>query len=208
MHKPAIEKRMSEFERVGKKGESEIFSELCFCILTPQSKAVAASKAIDGLSKYGLEDLPRNLAEIKTAAIIKESGVRFHNTKAKNLHLAHALFFGEERKIGMLELVELAGRNEHTAREWLVKNICGIGMKEAGHFLRNIGRNRNLAILDRHIISNLHSLGAIKSKPKHLSKTKYLEIERKMLAFSKKSKIPMQHLDLLFWSEQTGFIFK
>ncbi len=224
VHKPAIEKRMSEFEEVGRLGEKRVFSELCFCILTPQSKAVAASKAIESLfmandAKTGSTGYSgkmhgntgitfAGLSEPQTAKIIKESRVRFHNTKAKNLHLARALFFGKDRKIKLLELVELAGKDEHAAREWIVKNIRGIGMKEAGHFLRNIGKNQELAILDRHIITNLHSLGAIKSKPKHLSKPKYLEIESQMRAFAKKTGIPMSHLDLLFWSEQTGFIFK
>jgi len=41
--------------------------------------------------------------------------------------------------------------------EWLVKNLTGLGYKEAGHFLRNIGSGK-IAILDRHILRNLHAL--------------------------------------------------
>jgi thermostable 8-oxoguanine DNA glycosylase len=41
----------------------------------------------------------------------------------------------------------------------------GHGYKEAGHFLRNIGFDQDLAILDRHILKNLKKLGVIDSVP-------------------------------------------
>lgn len=75
------------------------------------------------------------------------------------------------------------------------------------HFLRNIGK-RDLAILDRHILKNLKNLKAIDELPKALTKKKYLEIEGKFKAFSNKIKIPIDELDLLFWSQETGEIFK
>ena len=94
------------------------------------------------------------------------------------------------------------------ARTWLVKNIKGLGMKEASHFLRNIGFFEEIAILDRHILKNLKKSGAIKSVPKTLSAKKYLELEKQMQGFSEKTGIPMQDLDLFFWAQETGEIFK
>jgi len=44
--------------------------------------------------------------------------------------------------------------------------------------------------------------------PKSLSKKMYLEIEERLKEFSRQIKIPMAHLDLLFWSMGTGRIFK
>lgn len=202
-HRKAIEARLVEFESIGRLGTDEIFSELCFCILTPQSKASAASKALEGISR-----LEKGIHDPAAALVIKSSGVRFFNKKAERLVLARGLFFGKEKKMDIPGLLALAKKDEQAAREWLVANVLGIGMKEAGHFLRNVGHNNDLAILDRHIIANLHSLGAIKSRPKTLTRAKYLEIERDMKKFSKKTGIPMSHLDLLFWSEQTGYIFK
>ncbi len=38
--KHKIKSRLKEFAALHKAGEEDIFSELCFCILTPQSKAV------------------------------------------------------------------------------------------------------------------------------------------------------------------------
>ena len=89
-----------------------------------------------------------------------------------------------------------------------MKNVNGLGYKETSHFLRNIGLGKNFAILDRHILKNLKRYGVIKSIPKTLTRKKYLEIERKMKKFSEKIKIPLAELDLLFWSEETGEIFK
>jgi N-glycosylase/DNA lyase len=94
-------------------------------------------------------------------------------------------------------------------REWLVKNVKGIGMKEAGHFIRNMGLSNNqLAILDVHILKNLKEFGIIEKIPKSLTKKEYLKIEDRMREFSKKIGIPLDELDLLLWSKETGFIFK
>ena len=89
-----------------------------------------------------------------------------------------------------------------------MKNLTGLGYKEAGHFLRNIGFGERIAILDRHILKNLYSLGVIEEIPASLSGKKYLDIEKKMADFSKEMHIPLSHLDLLLWSKETGEIFK
>jgi N-glycosylase/DNA lyase len=83
-----------------------------------------------------------------------------------------------------------------------------MGYKEASHFLRNIGFADDLAILDRHILKNLKIFGIIEEIPKSLSKKKYLEIEEKMRNLANEVNIPLSHLDLLFWSKETGEIFK
>jgi N-glycosylase/DNA lyase len=94
-------------------------------------------------------------------------------------------------------------------RDWLVENIKGYGYKEASHFLRNIGLGRDIAILDRHILKNLKRYGVISKIPDSVGSRKvYLDIEERMRRFSKRSGIPMDALDLVFWSMQTGFIFK
>ena len=98
--------------------------------------------------------------------------------------------------------------NPEEAREWLVKNVKGLGMKESSHFLRNIGFGFDLAILDRHILKNLKKNGIIKDIPNCLTKKRYMETEEKMRDFSKEIGISMGKLDLLFWSKETGEIFK
>jgi N-glycosylase/DNA lyase len=68
-------------------------------------------------------------------------------------------------------------------RDWFVRNVKGLGWKEASHFLRNIGY-RDLAILDRHILKNLRRHRIIRSLPKSLTPARYQSIERKFRRFA------------------------
>jgi N-glycosylase/DNA lyase len=124
-------------------------------------------------------------------------GVRFHNNKSGYIIEARDKFFKNRLP-----------KDPKEAREWLVDNIKGLGYKEASHFLRNIGLGRNIAILDRHILKNLMKYNVINEIPKTLTPKRYLEIEDKMKQFSKKNNIPLDELDLLFWAEETGEVFK
>jgi N-glycosylase/DNA lyase len=89
-----------------------------------------------------------------------------------------------------------------------VKNIPGLGYKEASHFLRNIGLGCDLAILDRHIMRCLLECGVILEIPASLNRKRYLELEQKMKDFSAMLDIPLSHLDLVFWYSEKGEIFK
>ncbi|MCU0642473.1 MAG: DNA lyase, partial [archaeon] len=93
-------------------------------------------------------------------------------------------------------------------RNWLADNVQGYGLKEASHFLRNIGKSNNqIAILDRHILRNLKAFGAVKDD-KIMSRKDYLEKEQKYLSFAKQIEIPADELDLLWWSQENGEVFK
>ena len=197
-----IQSRLDEFKRVWhESNEKDIFAELIFCILTPQSRAKSCWNAVKKL-------LDRNLL-LKGEAnkIVKElSGVRFKYRKAEYIIEARKLFTINGRisiRPKMKRFDEIKG-----AREWLVQNVKGIGYKEASHFLRNIGLGDNLAILDRHILKNLHLLGLIEEIPSSLSRKMYFEIESKMKKFASKINIPTNQLDLVLWFKETGEIFK
>jgi N-glycosylase/DNA lyase len=130
---------------------------------------------------------------------------RFYKNKSR--------YLAEARRVcdrdGTLSIKDkIDAGNVPAAREWLVRNIKGIGYKEASHFLRNIGLGDSIAILDVHILRRLRSLGVIAEVPKTLTRKRYLEIESLMRDFSKRVKIPLAHMDLLFWSMATGKIFK
>ncbi|UCG69514.1 MAG: N-glycosylase/DNA lyase [Thermoplasmata archaeon] len=195
--------RLKKFKGIWKKGsEEDIFAELVFCILTPQSKARSCDDAVGCLLKKDL------MLEGRKSQIARElrGKVRFHNNKAQHIIEARKTFTKKGR-ISIKPLIK-GFKDTKEAREWLVENIKGIGYKEAGHFLRNIGCGENLAILDRHILKNLKSLGVINETPTSLSKQKYLGIEKKMEEFAGIIMIPMAHLDLLLWYKETGEIFK
>jgi N-glycosylase/DNA lyase len=196
-----IENRANDFLKLKNAEDKTVLSELSFCICAANSSAKAAWLAQQELKGSGLL-LNGDAKEI--SAILLKSGVRFHNNKAKYLVEARKKLFSG----GKFSDYAAKFENEFELRNALARDVLGLGMKEAGHFLRNIGRGERIAILDRHILKNLLKYMAIKEIPASLTKKKYLEIEGKMNEFSDKTKIPMVHLDLLFWSEQTGRIFK
>ena len=94
-------------------------------------------------------------------------------------------------------------------REKLVKMIKGLGMKEASHFLRNIGF-KDVAIVDFHIIDLLKREGLtdFDRKTSGLSKGKYLEIEGVLEKLGKELGMNLAELDLYLWYMETGKILK
>jgi N-glycosylase/DNA lyase len=132
--------------------------------------------------------------------------VRFRGNKSRFLVEARKLFT-VDGKINIRQKLK-SFDDIYALRAWIIQNIKGIGYKEAGHFLRNIGLGKDLAILDRHILKNIVVFGIIKEIPKSLTPKIYEEIEKQMQNFCKKTKIPMGHLDMLLWCKESGGIFK
>lgn len=202
--KKKIKKKLREFKKNWEKPNKKIFEELCFCLFTPQTNAFAGDKAVKKLKQKKL------LFSDNWKKISKEIPfIRFRNNKAKNLVLAKKQFT-KNKKIVLKKILkkQKITENHLITRQWLCKNVKGLGMKEASHFLRNIGFYENIAILDRHILKNMLSLKIIKEIPKTMTQKKYLEIEKKLFLFGKKTGIPIEELDLLLWSKETGKIFK
>ncbi len=201
--KPVIAERISEFRSIIKSGSNDdIFSEMCFCILTANANAVKCHEAIKDLCGCGL--LTKAPA-IRIRPKLK-GRARFHNKKADYIVGARELF-KEGSRINVLSRIDT--RDVIGTRDRLVESIKGYGYKEASHFLRNIGLGADIAILDRHVLKNLMKYGVIDKMPNSIGQRKvYVGIEDKMRTFSGKVGISMDELDLLFWSMQTGYVFK
>ena len=192
--KKNIKKRLEEFKKINKSNSEEIFPELCFCLLTPQSNARHCDRAIQELKKRGLL-FRGNVSAIRS---ILRGHTRFHNKKASYIVGARSCF--DKNMLGTCNTLKI--------RELLVNSIKGLGYKEASHFLRNIGLGKDIAILDRHILKNLKRYKAIDKIPSSLTSKLYLNIEDKTRQFARRIRIPLEELDLLFWSKETGEIFK
>jgi N-glycosylase/DNA lyase len=181
--KNIVDRRIKEFK--GKKSNSDLFKELCFCILTANS---TAERCIDVQNKVGSGFL--TLSKDKLQKALEKHGARFHTKRAG--------YIAEARKYKN----SLKGKS----RDWLVENIKGIGYKEASHFLRNIGHD-DFAIIDFHIIDVLEKNKLIK-RPKTLTKNTYLEIENKLKIIAKKANLNLAELDLYLWYKETGKVLK
>lgn len=191
-HKKEITHKLAAFKTLS---PQEHFHEFLFCTLTPQSQAKKCWDAVEHIAR-----LPS--LSPSTLIPILQTRTRFHNNKAKYIITNQDLWPHVQK--------QLTNPNRKELRNFLADTIYGYGMKEAGHFLRNIGKSDNqIAILDRHILRNLVDLKVIKKSDLSIkNKQHYLELESAFLSFSKEIKIPIDHLDLAFWSYETGEIFK
>ncbi len=195
-----ISQRISEFrQKIENQDLLGIYKELLFCLLTPQSKAKTCWQAIEELEHRGLL-LSGTEEEIRRVL----SGVRFPNNKARFIVLAQRQF--AQPKLNLSWIIQGKEDVVHL-RDRLVKEVKGMGLKEASHFLRNIGLGQDIAILDRHILKNLLNYRVIDGIPT-LSRKNYLLIEEKMRQFAKKIEIPIEALDLLLWYKEAGEVFK
>ncbi|MEN3047294.1 MAG: N-glycosylase/DNA lyase [Candidatus Caldarchaeales archaeon] len=195
----AIEARLAEFRSVDRRDAARLFEELAFCVLTPQSKASSALVAVEELKSRGLllKGSRKSIAEV-----LRRRGVRFHNAKARYLSMNRPLLLGDPPRI-----VEVLTLPPVEAREVLVEEAWGMGLKEASHFLRNVGIE-GLAVLDRHVLRWMVRAGRLESVPKSLTRRKYLELEREFLNWADELGIKPEALDLLLWYLQTGEILK
>ena len=193
-NKSRFKNRLDEFSEVL---EPEYFYELCFCFCTPQSKARHAIEVVEKLKARDFQNKHFNPVKILAD---KAHYIRFHNQKSKNMLNMKSIY---------PEILKLLKSDLSPAekRLWLSLNVKGLGMKESSHFLRNIGY-RNLAILDRHILKHLVECEVFKEIPKVGSIKNYLYVEKYFLKFSNSIGIPIDELDLLFWSYETGEILK
>jgi len=192
--KKLVDGRINEFKELGKKSSDEIFSELCFCIMTANFNAERSIKI-----QNEIKDGFCNFSEQQLTEKLKALGHRFPEARGKYIVEARKHRTSLKDKIDSFE-------SERELREWLVKNVKGLGYKEASHFLRNIGF-MNLAIIDFHIIDVLVKHGLIE-RPKTFTRKKYLEIEEILKTIAGKLNLNLAELDLYLWYMETGKILK
>ena len=188
-----IKQRLKEFSKP--RTEKQLFSELCFCILTANTSAQMGINTINYL-----KDAIHKDSETQLAKKLKSSKYRFYNKRAN--YIAQTRTNLKPYKIKQV-IKELKGND---LREFFIKNVKGFGYKESSHFLRNIGF-KDYAILDKHILNTMLDKGIIKEK-KPLTKTTYLDLEKKFNKIAKKQNITPAELDLIWWSNKTGEVLK
>lgn len=190
-----ISRRMREFEDLHGKSDYEWFSELCFCILTSYSSAELGLKIQKELGYENFLRLPLETLCEK----LRKGGHRFWEKRATFIVCA--------RNFRNIKEIVTGFPDERKAREWLVRNVKGLGYKEASHFLRNVGY-RNVAILDRHVIRVMFEYGLINEIPKTVTRKKYLELEQKLEKLAEELNLSLGELDLYIWFMKTGKVLK
>ncbi len=199
--KEKVDIQLKSFDYLKENGsEEEIFIELVFCLLTPQSKARMAEQTIAKLKEKSLLFYGDKICLANELNL-----VRFKNHKAEYICEAQQKYIIDGKPQIKSILLKLPSVNEK--RFWLFNNIKGLGLKEASHFLRNIGYYKEVAILDRHILKNLVLYKKINEIPT-LSLKNYLYIEDIMKKWSFELNIPLEYLDYVLWYKETKDVFK
>jgi len=188
-----ITNRIKDFKKINRDSNDELFKEMCFCLLTANYNAERSIMIQNEIGECFINDSKEALSEK-----LKKYGHRFPNARAE--------YISESKKCKekLKEIIKFHDKN--ALREWIVKNVKGLGYKECSHFLRNIGFD-DYAIIDFHIIDILVNHKIIK-KPKTLTKNKYIEIENVLRKLAAKTNLTLAELDLYLWYMETGKILK
>ena len=189
-----VDLRMKEFQELGRRPSREMFKELCFCILTANFSAERSIKI-----QKEIDDGFLTLPEPELAGRLRALGHRYPEARARYIVLARRY------SDSLREILSSFGSGAE-AREWLVRNIKGIGYKEASHFLRNIGYE-DVAIVDFHIVDVLVKHGLLE-RPRTLTKGRYLEAEGVLKEVARRSGVSLAELDLYLWYSETGKVLK
>ncbi len=131
-------------------------------------------------------------------------GHRFPEQRAERIVLAR-------EKIDRVASAVARSKSGKELRELLVSDsseirIKGFGMKEASHFLRNVGFE-DVAIIDRHLYRFLKGSGFAREM-KTLTPKRYLLLEEVLERIARDTGISLPELDLTIFYGMTGTILK
>jgi N-glycosylase/DNA lyase len=192
-----VENRIAEFLEVKEMGTEKWFEELTYCLLTAYSSARMGQLCVDALCDSDAL-LHGDLSQV--VETLKTQGHRFAQKRAEYIYNARTLAPALKQTIQSFKDVK-------AAREWLAKSVKGLGWKESSHFLRNVGY-LDVAIIDRHIISNMVDHCILEERPKSITKRRYLEYERILAEVARRVDMPLGEMDLYLWYRKTGMVLK
>lgn len=188
--------------------EIRLWWELSACVLSSQVSYGLAIAMADEITRSNLlikkysniELLYVQLKELlNTPVRVGEKYMRhrFYDAKAKQLAKCSELVY---EHAGSLRMLLDSFNNHFEAREWLVKNMPGLGPKQASMFLRNSGTTYELAILDRHVLNYMSLLGMYNEPEKFISsKKKYLYYEKLLSEYADGLNCKIGLLDWAIW---------
>lgn len=193
--------------------EEELWQTLCLCILSSNVHYESAQSALSHLVDNGYLGIKWIVKTPNSENLIAEelskplylpvkldgSGrkYRFPNVRARNIVQAARVLFSEKLLIsGLLALHD----SERTVRDILVAKIPGIGLKEASHFLRDVGYSNNLAIIDSHVASFLAEINAIsRAEVKMINRSTYFELENILRKLCEEHNVSLSVFDMAVW---------
>jgi len=205
-------------KRWNEMSEEELWGELCLCILSSNVPYELALSAFEHLRSdqflkteriIECPDAAQSIAIELSRQIYspkRKDGsfrkYRFPNIRATNIVKAAKTLYEEGPA---LSWILMNCTSEHETRDLLVENIHGIGLKEASHFLRDIGYSNSLAIIDSHVIAFLVELGAIPAnKANVVTPSLYTRLERVLQNLCADLGVNLSIFDMAIWQYMRG----
>ena len=198
--------------------ETRLWEELCLCILSSNVSYELALSAFWHLRNMrllnpkwiiGRETEVERIADELSKRIYlprrKDGSLRkyrFPHTRARNIVNATKVLYQNDHD---LLWVLRKSDSEQEARAFLAENIPGVGLKQASHFLRNIGYSRSLAIIDSHVMGFLIEMGAIrKEKIKIVTPEIYIRLEKVVKNLCDSLGVNLSIFDMAIWQYMRG----
>jgi N-glycosylase/DNA lyase len=209
----ALADAFNKWHRWNEMTEDELWQSLCLCILSSNVPYESAQSALSHLVNKRYLQLrwivqTRNSERLMAKELAKPLYLprkrdgsyrkyRFPNIRSRNIAQAARVVFSDKPWLSKL----LARHeSEGVVRDILVANIPGIGLKEASHFLRDIGYSSNLAIIDSHVVSFLEDISAISPEEVTIiSRNIYLELESILQKLCKEHNVNLSVFDMAIW---------
>ena len=195
--------------------DNQLWEQIVLSILSSNIQFETAYSALLQLVNRGLMDY-NAYTEATPIKIIKElkrniflprknnNGFRSYRYPTKRANYVYKSGLIIRERYGSLRNLLFESDNIDELRTEIVRNLPGIGMKEASMFLRNIGYSYRVAILDRHVMRFLFPDRGCYNEKRYLTPKTYLIVERQFQSLSDKIGISPCLLDSLIWQYSKG----
>ena len=184
-----------------KHSEDELWRELVTCILGSRVRIKAVNAAIERMGSMCLLSRPQprtcfNQFEVDTLAALT-GGYPFFRVRANQIRRAAEHIYITRGSILSL-LNDL--KDVCSARRLLVREVPGLGPKQASLFLRNICFAKYIAILDVHVLTYLRWVGITDSLHKSISNLyEYEALENAFIEHASAFGYSPDQFDLAVW---------
>ncbi len=202
-----LEKEHANWRRLD---EHDLWREFCLCVLSSRTRFELASEAVDRLERSGvlarMRAKPTNVHHAEVEAVLRPRkdgkvgarGIPFWRSRSAQLLGSAAALYAGRRK-GLKSILLRIGDPERVRSEF-VSTLPGMGMKQASHFLQNIGFSRDLAIIDTHLLSFIiEDLMLIRFESHGVSERMYMDLERRVQRMAAANGFSLRQLDRAIW---------
>jgi N-glycosylase/DNA lyase len=203
---PDIQAVLEVNKKEARHDESDLWQELCSCILSSQvpyelavqyGRAIAQSEILS--RRPSGDDMATALEVVLRTPVSLVSGPRLYRFPASKAAQIAKTYRTVLATSGSLHSLLLAFNSPQEGRAWFALNACGLGPKQASMFLRNVGLSYDLAVLDRHVLSYMRTQRLITRDATVAHLEPYARVERKLIRHARDLGQLVGHLDWAIW---------